>query len=225
MPSTVRLFWAPWSHYCVCAELQLAIKKVPATVVRVPYHDKAELIAATGQDYIPALAWDGRIVPWTEIPEFLESERPEPTLYPGGQRGLATLLERWGHQVLEEKAWRYALAKMPAVFSDPKERWVFEEMQSRLRGPWHLLESRRTEFRDELSAELGWVEATLTGREWLLGAPSLADCGVYGGLSPIRTVGEDVPESMPNLRGWVARLEALRAAGPVGASTASRNHR
>jgi glutathione S-transferase len=102
---------------------------------------------------------------------------------------------------------------------------VFEEMQSRLRGPWHLLESRRTEFRDELSAELGWVEATLTGREWLLGAPSLADCGVYGGLSPIRTVGEDVPESMPNLRGWVARLEALRAAGPVGASTASRNHR
>jgi len=48
MATSVRLFWAPWSHYCVCAELQLAMKKVPATVVRVPYHDKAELIAATG---------------------------------------------------------------------------------------------------------------------------------------------------------------------------------
>jgi glutathione S-transferase len=216
VPPSARLYWAPWSHSCVCAEVQLAFKGVRPTLVRVPYHDKTELIAATGQDYIPALQWGDRTVPWAAIAEFLESEVPEPTLYPHGQRGLATIVDRWGHQVLEEKVWRYVVAKMPDTFSDAKERWVFEEIQNRLRGPWHLLESRRPEFRDDLLAELAWVEGALDGRGWLLGSPSLADCGVYGGLSPLRTIGEEVPESMPNLRAWVARIEALRATAPVG---------
>jgi len=222
VPPPVRLFWAPWSHYCVCAELQLALKGVPATLVRVPYHDKTELIAATGQDYIPTLDWAGRTVRWSEIPDFLESQQPTPTLYPSDLRGLATVVERWGHQVLEEKAWRYALAKMPETFHDPRERWVFEEIQNRLRGPWHLIESRRPEFRDELLSELAWVDSALDGREWLLGQPSLADCGVYGGLSPMRTVGEEIPESLPNLRAWVARVETrrteARAAAPPSPS-------
>jgi glutathione S-transferase len=197
------------------------MKGVAATLVRVPYHDKTELIAATGQDYIPALDWGGTTVAWGDIPDFLESAQPAPTLYPGNQRGVATILERWGHDVLESKAWWYALAKLPATFSDPREEWVFEEMQRRLRGPWHLIESRRAEFRNDLLAELAWVESALTGRDWLLGAPSLADAGVYGGLSPIRTVGEEVPETLPNVRAWVARVEALRLRAPTGPSSAS----
>jgi glutathione S-transferase len=220
VPPSARLFCAPWSHYCVCAEVQLAFKGLRVPLVRVPYHDKTELIASTGQDYIPALAWGDRVVPWAGIADFLESEVPEPTLYPSGQRGLATIVERWGHQVLEEKAWRYAVTKLPETFPDPRERWVFEEVQNRVRGPWHLLESRRPEFRDDLFGELAWVEANLTGREWLLGTPSLADCGVYGGLSPLRTIGEEVPASMPNVRAWVARIEALRASGGPPSSSA-----
>jgi glutathione S-transferase len=216
MPTSPRLYYGAWSHYCVCAGMQLAMKRVEATFVPVPYHDKTELIAATGQDYIPALAWEEKIVPWTDIPDFLETERPTPTLYPRGQRGLATILDRWGHQVLEEKAWRFALPKMPAVFTDARERWIFEEIQSRVCGPWHLIESRREEFRGELETELAWVDATLQGREWLLGEPSLADCGVYGGLSPMRTVGEPIPEKFPNLSAWVDRVETLRYGGSAG---------
>jgi glutathione S-transferase len=216
VPPTPRLYYGAWSHHCVCAGMQLAFKRVEATFVPVPYHDKTELIAATGQDYIPALVWGERVVPWTEIADFLEAEHPTPTLYPWGQRGLATLLDRWGHQVLEEKAWKFALPKLPEIFTDKKERWVFEEMQSRLRGPWHLLETRRAEFQEELDTELAWIDTTLNGREWLLGEPSLADCGVYGGLSPMRTVGEPVPERFPNLSAWVDRVETLRYGGTVG---------
>jgi glutathione S-transferase len=211
VPTPVRLFSAPWSHHCVCAELQLALKGISATIVTVPYHDKTELITATRQDYVPALDWGGRIVDWTKIPDFLESQQPTPTLYPGRQRGLATIVDRWGHQVLEEKVWRYAVTKMPDTFADPRERWVFEEIQNRVRGPWHLLESRRPEFREEVLAELAWVDTALDGRDWLLGEPSLADCGVFGGLSPLRTIGEEIPASHPHLRAWVARVEALRA--------------
>lgn len=215
MAAPVRLFYGPWSHYAVCAELQLAMKGLDADLVVVPYHDKTELIAATGQDYIPALDWHGTVVPWTDIPSFLEKEQPVPSLYPPGQKGVATLLERWGHDVLEEKVWRYAVAKVPETISDPRERWVFEEIQNRVRGPWHLLVSRRAEFLADLSEELAWVDTALEGKEWLLGTPSLADCGVYGGLSPMRWVGEEVPERFGNLRRWVERVELLRSAGPA----------
>lgn len=216
MAANPRLYYGAWSHHCVCAGIQLAMKQVDATFVPVPYHDKTELIAATGQDYIPALDWEGTIVPWTNIADFLESKVPAPTLYPWGQRGLATLLDRWGHQVLEEKAWQFALSKMPAIFTDQRERWVFEEIQGRLRGPWHLIESRREEFGEQLNEELRWIDTTLDGRDWLLGQPSLADCGVYGGLSPIRTVGEPIPEQFPHLAQWVERLETLRYGGAPG---------
>ena len=221
MPPLVRLFYAPWSHYCVCAELQLAMKGISATVVPVAYHDKTELIAATGQDYVPALAWDGRAVAWGEIPEFLEREAPTPTLFPHGQVGAATLLERWGHQVLEEKVWKYVVPRVAETFADPRERWVFEMVQERVRGPFEVLEGRRPEFLRELSEELGWVERALDGRDYVLGAPSLADCGIYGGLSPLRLVGESVPAKFGRLSDWVARMEALRARGPAGRSVAS----
>jgi glutathione S-transferase len=219
---SVRLFYGAWSHYCVCAELALAMKGVPATIVTVPYHDKTELLAATGQDYSPALDWDGTIVPWTDIAEFLEAKVPSPSLYPYGDRGIPTILERWGHQVLEEKVWRAVVTRMPATFSDEKERWVFEEIQRRVRGPWEVLEQRRDEFLADLAKELAWVDAALEGREWLLAAPSLADCGIYGGLSSLRVAGEALPAGLKNLARWVERVERLRATGPAATAAVPR---
>lgn len=215
MAPSVRLFYGPWSHYCVCAELQLALKGVKATIVPVPYHDKTALIDATGQDYIPALDWEGQTVAWGDIAGFLEKTVSTPTLFPWGQVGVATILERWGHQVLEERVWRYAVTRVAGTFADPRERWVFEMTQERSHGPFAVLESRRAEFLADLSEELAWVDRALDGRDWLLGKPSLADCGVYGGLSPMRLLGESVPAQFARLSSWVDRMEALRAAGPA----------
>jgi glutathione S-transferase len=222
MTPSVRLYWAPWSHYCVCAELQLAMKNIPATFVRVPYHDKTELLRATGQDYIPELDWDGTLVAWEAIPAFLEEKVPKPSLYPGNQRGLAGLLERWGHQVLEEKVWKGVVTKMAGTFDDPREAWVFEHIQTRLRGPWNDLEERRERYLHEAEGEFAVIDSALEDRDWLLGAPSLADCGIYGGLSPLRTVGENVPAKFSRLRSWIARVEALRAEGPARALPAAK---
>jgi len=55
MASRPQLFSEPFSHYCAAAERMLAFKKIPFDRVYVSYHDKAELIAATGQDYVPTL--------------------------------------------------------------------------------------------------------------------------------------------------------------------------
>jgi glutathione S-transferase len=209
MSPRVRLFSMPISHWCVSADRILAYKGIPFETVYVPYHDKTELLRATGQDYVPALEWDGKPVLWHDIPEFLEKERPEPTLFPYGNKGLATVLEQWSHAVLEEKVWRYVVTKVPPVLQGDVERWVFEEMQTRARGPWHLLEARRDEFRGDMLKELAHLDAALDGRDWILGKPSLADFGVYGSLSPLLTVGETIPTGLPHLAGWASRVRGL----------------
>jgi len=203
------LYSMPISHWCVSADRMLAFKGVPFDTEYVPYHDKTELIAATGQDYVPTLVWDGKPVLWYDIPDFLEAKRPEPTFYPWGQKGLAVALEQWSHAVTEEKVWRYAVTKIPPVLRSEEERWVFEEMQTRARGPWHVLEMRREEFRKDMMKELARIDAILDGREWILGKPSLADFGVYGSLSPLFTVGESIPEEFRNLAAWAKRIRAL----------------
>src|SRR4030067_1744864 len=103
------LYSMPISHWCVSAGRILAFKGIAFDTEYVPYHDKTGLIAATGQDYVPTLVWDGKPVMWHEIPDFLERKRPKPTLYPEGQRGLAVVIEQWAHAGTEEKVWRDAV--------------------------------------------------------------------------------------------------------------------
>lgn len=134
MPRENVLFTFPFSHYCVSVERMLAFKGVPYRPVRVSYNDRQSLIRATRQDYIPALVAGGRVVLWHEIPDHLEKLQPSPTLYPGGQRALAEILENWGHQVLEERIWRAVVTRVPARLESDEERWVFEEMHLRFPG-------------------------------------------------------------------------------------------
>jgi glutathione S-transferase len=187
----------------------LTFKGIPFDTLYVAYHEKEDLIAATGQDYVPTLMWDDHAVMWYDIPDFLEEKVPEPTLYPEDWRGVAVALERWGHAVVEEVVWRYVVTKVPPFLRDDHERWVFEEMQVKGRGPWHILEARREEFREGMMEELRRVDAMLAGKTWILGEPSLADFGLYGSLSPLLTVGEEVPPELPNLVAWVDRIREL----------------
>ena len=205
------LFEEPFSHYCVSVERMLAFKGIAYRSVGVMYHDKRALMKATGQYYVPTLVWDGKPVFWYDLPDFLEKVRPEPTLYPRGQKGLAVVLEHWGHQVLEERVWRYMVTKMPPKLSSDLERWVFEEMQTRARGPWHVLEMRRGEFKEDMVKHLAMVEAMLDRRDWVLGEPSLADFGLYGSIYPLLFVGEKVPKGLPRLAKWVERVAKIRA--------------
>jgi glutathione S-transferase len=209
MPQGNVLYTFPFSHYCVSAERMLAFKRLPYRPVRAAYHDRQELIRATRQDYIPTLIADGRVVLWHQIPDFLEKLRPTPTLYPGDQRALAGVLENWGHQVLEERVWRAVVTRVPPRLSSDVERWVFEEFQTRARGPWHVLESRRAEFETEAVEYLTLVDGMVAGRPWVLGAPSLADFGLYGSLSPWLAVGNRIPAELRSLAAWVRRVEAI----------------
>src|SRR2546426_3552192 len=100
MAARPLLYSMPISHYCISADRMLAFKGVPFDTQYVPYHDKTELIKATGQDYVPTLIWEGKPVVWSDIPDFLEKARPKPALYLEREKGVAVTKEHWGHQVL-----------------------------------------------------------------------------------------------------------------------------
>ena len=219
MTASLTFYGYPTSHYCVSAERMLRFKGLRARTVRVPYHDKTELLGATGQDYVPAITMNGRVVRWWEIPDFLERLQPDPTLFPPGREGLARVVADWGHQVLEERVWRYVVTRVPPTFRDKVERWVFEELQTRSRGPFELLKARIPEFRKDLRSHLALVERMLEGHPWLLDEPSLADFAVYGALAPLSVVGEPIEPRFPNVRRWSTAVSNL---GPSALSSGSR---
>lgn len=209
MTPRVLLYTMPISHWCVSADRMLAFKGVRFRSVYTPYHDKTQLIRATGQDYVPSLVWGGQFVPWHKIPDFLERKVASPALFPKGQKGAAKLIEHWGHAVLEEQVWQAIVTEVPPVLRSEVERWVFEEMQTRKRGPWAQLKARKKEFEENMAEHLAMVDGALSGKKWLLGVPSAADFGVYGGLSPLLTLGGKIPPKMRNLRAWAGRIQAL----------------
>lgn len=209
MTEKVRLFYHPISHYCVSAERMLRYKGVRFETVYTAYHDHQDLIRASGQDYIPTLGWNGEFVMWADIPSFLDRVRPKPSLTPVGKAGLARTLENWGHLVLEERVWRAVVTQVPPILKSGEERWVFEEMQTRARGPWPILESRRKEFATDMYSYFELVNSMLEGREWILDEPTVADFGIYGGLSPWLTVGEKIPARFAHVARWAERIRKL----------------
>ena len=205
------------SHYCACIERALALKGIRFDIVQVPYHDKRRLLRDTHQDYAPAMRHGRRIVSWGELPRYVEHLAPEPTLYPPGQEALAETLENWGHEVLEARVWPAVVTEIGALFRDPVESWVFEEMQSRTRGSFDSLRARRAELDAAVMPHFDRIDRMLAGRPYLLDQPSLADCGVYGGVWPWLMVRGSAPPRFRRLNRWIERVRGWgTAAGPRG---------
>jgi glutathione S-transferase len=86
---------------------------------------------------------------------------------------------------------------------------VFEEMQTRARGPWHVLEARKAEFERDMVKHLEIVDKLVRKDGWALGAPGLADFALFGGLSPLLTVGRRPPGRLRALNAWIREVQAL----------------
>lgn len=208
---TVLLYGMDLSHYVVKVKRILEHKGIPYEYEYAPYHDRQDLLAVSGQDYVPYLLWEDQGVTWPDIADFLEEKRPSPTIYPGGQRQIAKILEGWAHDVVEEMAWRVAAPGARKTFKDPREAWVFEEMQIRRRGDLDELAAQKPKHEKALVATLKNVEARFGEAKFLLGdAPSVADFALYGALHCLPYSGEEIPKALPNTRAWFERTGRLR---------------
>jgi glutathione S-transferase len=206
----VALYHLALSHYCEKARRILEWKKIPFTLVNVPYGDHREVIRVSGQDYVPYIdTGDGAGVLWPEVADWAERVAPEPTLFPAG-RAEARIVEHWAHNVVEEAAWKAALPDIVKIFTDPHEAWVFEEMQLRKRGPLAVMKLRQPEFLAELAGILSLVEDALAEHTFVLcDRPSLADFALYGALRPLELAGVDLPGDLPRLRAWYATAATI----------------
>ena len=206
----LTLFQEPYSHWCVKARKILGYKRIEFESKNVGYHDKRELVRATGQDYVPAIVNDGKIVTYADIPDYLERLAPEPSIYPNGTRELAKLIENWAHFRLEEIVWRYCVVDFPKTFKDDQERWVFVEIQELKRGPLELMESRRRAFMADVDVHFKILDDMLQRHEFLLTeAPSLADFAVFGAIYPLVYSGNQVHGEFKRLRAWYGTIDRI----------------
>jgi glutathione S-transferase len=206
----LTFFQEPFSHWCVKAKKIMDYKKIKYATKNVGYHDKRELIKATGQDYVPTIVNDGQIVTYPDIPDFLEKLQPNPTIYPNGAKALTKAIENWAHYRLEEIVWRYSVADFPKTFKDDLERWIFVELQEAKRGPLELMEVRRIGFKADMEAHFQIIEDMLNEHRFLVAEKlSLADFAVFGAVNPLRYSGNQFPEKFPRLRAWYESIDHI----------------
>lgn len=206
----LTFFQEPFSHWCVKVRKILDYKQLKYEVKDVHYHDKRELLKATGQDYVPAIVNDGKIITYPDIPDYLEELAPSPSIYPNETKALAKLMENWAHYRLEEIVWRYVVADFPKTFKDDLERWVFVELQEAKRGSLELMESRKPAFKTDMNAHFEMLEQMLKGHRFLLAeTPTLADFATYGAIHPLLYSGNEIPQNFKNLRTWYGTVDRI----------------
>ena len=206
----LTLFQEPFSHWCVKVQKILKYKHIRFESKIVAYHDKRELIKATGQDYVPAIVDGGKIVTYPDIPDYLEALAPSPSIYPNGTRNLAKLIENWAHYRLEEIVWRYCVVDFPRTFKDDQERWVFEEIQEIKRGPLELMAARRPAFKADIEAHFQIIDDILGDHKFLLTETlSLADFAVFGAIYPLGYSGNELPRKFKHLQTWYGSIDRI----------------
>jgi glutathione S-transferase len=121
--------------------------------------DRAPVRELSGQDRVPVLAHDGQVVTdSTAILEYLEGRYPDPPLYPrdDARRAEVVVFVDWFNRV-----WK---------------RWPNELEREIVDGPD---EDRVARLAAELRGSRDVFEALLSGRDYLFGEFSVADCAAF----------------------------------------------
>jgi glutathione S-transferase len=153
----IRVWRIPFSTNVERVALALGHKGVDAEWIDVDPVDRTPVREVSGQDLVPVLEEDGRIVhDSTAILEYLEARYTDPPLYPRDEarRAEATLLIDWFNRV-----WK----RPPNAIADELE----------LPEPDF---ERIAEWSAEMRTALDRFEALLAGRDYLFGDFGVADC-------------------------------------------------
>ena len=156
----LRLYRFRYSTNVERVALALAHKRLAVESVWVDPQDRSLVREVSGQDLVPVLEADGRVAyDSMRIVAWLEENYPDPPLYPAepARRAETLVFVEWFDRV-----WKRPPNEIEAELGrrEPDEGRI-----------------------DALSSELaGWLdlfEALLTGRDYLLGEFSAADCAAF----------------------------------------------
>jgi glutathione S-transferase len=200
----VRVYRIPLSTNVERVALALGYKDLAVEWVDVDPRDRTVVREVSGQELVPVLVSDeGQVVhDSTRILEWLESVYPDPPLYPRdpARRVEVEVVVDWFNRV-----WKRPPNELEAELSKPDPD---RELVARLGG--------------EITGSLAVFEALLTGREYLMGEFSVADCAAFPFLRFALFHDPDDPYlfhailverlaldgGYPNVRAWLERMEA-----------------
>lgn len=199
----MRLYRIPFSTNVERVALALAYKGLDAEPIEVDPADRAPVVAASGQELVPVLEDEGRVVAdSTRILEYLEERYPDPPLYPRdpAARAECVLMIDWFNRV-----WKVAPNAIEAEL-----------------GQVSPDRARIAQLGGELARSLDLFEALLAGRDYLLGEFSAADCAAFPFLKYSllhdpeddelfhRVLVENLPLGVghPRVAAWIRRMDA-----------------
>jgi glutathione S-transferase len=155
-----QIYRVPFSTNVERVALALGHKGLETEWVDVPPDDRGEVERVSGQSLVPVLVEDGQVVvDSTEIMRYLEAQTPEQALWPADEarRAEIDLFLDWFNRV-----WK----RPPNEIEAERAKEAPDE-------------TRIAELGRELSESLDLFESLLTGREYLFGDFSAADCAAF----------------------------------------------
>jgi glutathione S-transferase len=198
----------------------LAHKGLEPTVVPTRFADVQRIRDLSGQDLVPIIEDDGRVVcdSWS-IACHLEDRYPDrPTLFGGAAgRGACRLIAIWSDTVLGRLMRRQIYSDFIWCL-DPGDRAYFRaSREAQLGAPLEALSADRDAALPDLLEACAPLERTLADQPFVAGQmPAYADYLVFSIFQWAR-IGSprDVlsrPSATPALRAWRARMVALHGA-------------
>ena len=214
--TVMRLYRIPFSTNVERVALALAHKGLEVEPVDVDPNDRSPIVAVSGQSLVPVLEDEGRVVSdSTNILEYLEERYPDPPLYPRdpARRAECVVFVDWFNRVW--KAPPNAITDALAALNPDR--------------------TRIAELGAEMAASLDVFEGMLTGRDYLLGEFSAADCAAFPFLKYAllhdpedeelfhRVLVENLPLGVthPQIGAWIRAWTSDRACPPRRAPSAT----
>jgi glutathione S-transferase len=199
----IRLYGIPYSTNVERVSLALAFKGLEVEYVEIDPEDRLPVRNLSGQDRVPVLVEDGRVIAdSTVILDYLEERYPEPPLYPADEarRAEVRVFVDWFNRV-----WKH---------------WPNEIEGELVDGPEPDAD-RMAALVAELRGSRDLFEALLAERDYLFGEFSVADCVAFPFLKYALIWHEDddhlfhrilidnlrLDGSHPRLASWIRRVD------------------
>ena len=191
----MRVYRIPFSTNVERVALGLAYKEITPEWVDVPADDRSEVLRVSGQELVPVLDDDGRVVTDSEaILRYLEERAPDPPLWPreAARRAEADVFVDWFNRLWKRAPNLVAAGRDPAKY-----------------GP-------------RITGALDLFESLLDGRENLLGEFGIADVVAFPFVRYATDTNSEDDEPFhqilrawqpiagkPRVEAWIRRVDAL----------------
>lgn len=193
----MKLYQSPFSSASFKVRAVIHELGIPCELVDVNMmkgeHKSPAFLAMNPNGKVPTLEDEGHSL-WESnaILCYLAAKKPESGLIPTDPRGMATM-----HQWLQWHATTFSPSVTEVMMETVYLRFLNREKD----------EKKYAAGMEKVKRDLAVIEKGLQGKEYLCGKLSLADFSLVSGLHMRTPMGVDL-DSFPNVKAWVARLEA-----------------